>query len=202
MIISALGGATVVAGAIIFFTKKKIEEIIEQKIKYHYEAKLENQKGVIEQKLYVSQHKFDKEYEVMQELMEKSYDFVYLSWEAYTNIGLSIEDDSNLRKYTKACDDFTLYYMKNCAFLPKELADPFDLFVRKINEFRSAANGYKDLLIKVLAKDNTEDYEEKMFVDYSSKMRTIHDEINKGSEYSHDKLVDVTREYYKKIDIK
>ena len=32
----------------------------------------------------------------------------------------------------------------------------------------------------------------------SNKMRTIHDEINTKSEYSHDKLVEITRKHYEK----
>jgi len=63
MVLSALGGGTVVAVATFLFVKNKIEKLIDKKIDYYFESKLENKKGIIEQKVYVSQHKFDKEYE-------------------------------------------------------------------------------------------------------------------------------------------
>ena len=72
MVLSALGGGTAVAVATILFLKNKIEKLIDKKIDYYFESKLENKKGIIEQKVYVSQHKFDKEYEIIQELMEKA----------------------------------------------------------------------------------------------------------------------------------
>ena len=100
------------------------------------------------------------------------------------------------------CDYFTLFYMKNCAFIPEELAKPFDLFVKKINEFRSAAKGYNELLVKVVKKDSTSNTEDILFQTFSNTMKTIHDEINKNSDYSHDKLVEVTRKHYEKLDIK
>lgn len=73
MFLSALGGGTAVAVATILFVKNKIEKLIDKKINYYFDAKLENEKGIIEQKIYVSQHKFDKEYIIIQELMEKSF---------------------------------------------------------------------------------------------------------------------------------
>lgn len=92
--------------------------------------------------------------------------------------------------------------MKNCAFIPEELVKPFDLFVKKINEFRSAAKGYNELLIKVMKRDSTSNDENMLFQTFSNTMRTIHDEINKESDYSYDKLVEVTRKHYEKLDIK
>lgn len=202
LFLSAFGGGTVVAMATILFAKNKIEKLIDKKIEYHYDAKLENEKGIIEQKIYVSQHKFDKEYEIIQELMERAFDFTYLSWETYSTIGESDKDDSVVKKYKQACDDFTLFYMRNCAFIPEDLAKSFDLFVKKINEFRSAAKGYNELLIAVMKRDGTSNDEEKMFAVFSDTMRTIHDEINTNSDYSHDKLVAATRKHYGKLDIK
>ena len=199
MVLSALGGGTVVAVATFLFVKNKIEKLIDTKIDYYFESKLENKKGIIEQKVYVSQHKFDKEYEIIQELMEKAFNFTYLTWNVYSTIGYSDKDDSsaeNVEKYTKECDEFTLFYMRNCAFITEDLAKIFDLFVKKINEFRVAAVKYKNLLSKASDKEN-----EPLLI-LSDKMRTIHDEINTKSEYSHDKLVEITRKHYEKLDIK
>ena len=159
--LSAFGGGMAVVVATILFAKNRMEKLIDKKIVYHFDTKLENEKGIIEQKIYVSQHKFEKEYEIIQELMEKTFDFTYLSWEVYSTIGESDKDDSALKKYKKMCDYFTLFYMKNCAFIPEELAKPFDLFVKKINEFRSAAKGYNELLVKVVKKDSTSNTEDK-----------------------------------------
>ena len=200
--LSAFGGGMAVVVATILFAKNRIEKLIDKKIVYHFDTKLENEKGIIEQKIYVSQHKFEKEYEIIQELMEKTFDFTYLSWEVYSTIEESDKDDSALKKYKKMCDYFTLFYMKNCAFIPEELAKPFDLFVKKINEFRSAAKGYNELLVKVVKKDSTSNTEDILFQTFSNTMKTIHDEINKNSDYSHDKLVEVTRKHYEKLDIK
>ena len=114
MVLSALGGGTAVAVATILFLKNKIEKLIDKKIDYYFESKLENKKGIIEQKVYVSQHKFDKEYEIIQELMEKAFNFTYLTWNVYSTIGYSDKDDSsveNVEKYTKECDEFTLFYI-------------------------------------------------------------------------------------------
>ena len=86
--------------------------------------------------------------------------------------------------------------MRNCAFITEDLAKIFDLFVKKINEFRVAAVKYKNLLSKASDKEN-----EPLLI-LSDKMRTIHDEINTKSEYSHDKLVEITRKHYEKLDIK
>lgn len=199
MVLSALGGGTVVAVATFLFVKNKIEKLIDKKIDYYFESKVENKKGIIEQKVYVSQHKFDKEYEIIQELMEKAFNFTYLTWNVYSTIGYSDKDDSsaeNVEKYTKECDEFTLFYMRNCAFITEDLAKIFDLFVKKINEFRVAAVKYKNLLSKASDKEN-----EPLLI-LSDKMRTIHDEINTKSEYSHDKLVEITRKHYEKLDIK
>ena len=199
MVLSALGGGTVVAVATFLFVKNKIEKLIDKKIDYYFESKLENKKGIIEQKVYVSQHKFDKEYEIIQELMEKAFNFTYLTWNVYSTIGYSDKDDSsaeNVEKYTKECDEFTLFYMRNCAFITEDLAKTFDLFVKKINEFRVAAVKYKNLLSKASDKEN------ETLLTLSDKMRTIHDEINTKSEYSHDKLVEITRKHYEKLDIK
>lgn len=199
MVLSALGGGTVVAVATFLFVKNKIEKLIDKKIDYYFESKLENKKGIIEQKVYVSQHKFDKEYEIIQELMEKAFNFTYLTWNVYSTIGYSDKYDSsaeNVEKYTKECDEFTLFYMRNCAFITEDLAKIFDLFVKKINEFRVAAVKYKNLLSKASDKEN-----EPLLI-LSDKMRTIHDEINTKSEYSHDKLVEITRKHYEKLDIK
>lgn len=199
MVLSALGGGTAVAVATFLFVKNKIEKLIDKKIDYYFESKLENKKGIIEQKVYVSQHKFDKEYEIIQELMEKAFNFTYLTWNVYSTIGYSDKDDSsaeNVEKYTKECDEFTLFYMRNCAFITEDLAKIFDLFVKKINEFRVAAVKYKNLLSKASDKEN-----EPLLI-LSDKMRTIHDEINTKSEYSHDKLVEITRKHYEKLDIK
>ena len=116
MVLSALGGGTAVAVATILFLKNKIEKLIDKKIDYYFESKLENKKGIIEQKVYVSQHKFDKEYEIIQELMEKAFNFTYLTWNVYSTIGYSDKDDSsveNVEKYTKECDEFTLFYMRS-----------------------------------------------------------------------------------------
>lgn len=200
--LSAFGGEMTVVAATILYIKNRIEKLIDRKIDYYFDAKLENEKGVIEQKIYVSQHKFDKEYEIIQELMEKVFDFTYLSWEVYSAIGESDKYDTALKKYNKMCDDFTMFYMKNCAFIPEELAKSFDLFAKKINEFRSAAKGYNELLIKVMKKDSTSNAEDMLLQTFSNTMRTIHDEINKNSDYSHDKLVEVTRKHYEKLDIK
>ena len=200
--LSAFGGGMAVVVATILFAKNRIEKLIDKKIDYHFDTKLENEKGVIEQKIYVSQHKFEKEYEIIQELMEKVFDFTYLSWEVYSTIGESDKYDIALKKYKIMCDDFTMFYMKNCAFIPEELAKPFDLFVKKINEFRTAAKEYNELLIKVMKKDSTSNDEDMLFQTFSNTMRTIHDEINKNSAYSHDKLVEVTRKHYEKLDIK
>lgn len=202
MFLSALGGGTAVAVATILFVKNKTEKLIDKKINYYFDAKLENEKGIIEQKIYVSQHKFDKEYIIIQELMEKAFDFTYLSWEVYSTIGGSDKDDSVIKKYNKACDDFTLFYMKNCAFIPEELATTFDLFMKKINEFRTVSKGYNELLIKVMKKDSTSTKEEKLFNTFENTMRTIHNELNTESDYSHDKLVEVTRKHYEKLDIR
>ena len=199
MVLSALGGGTAVAVATILFLKNKIEKLIDKKIDYYFESKLENKKGIIEQKVYVSQHKFDKEYEIIQELMEKAFNFTYLTWNVYSTIGYSDKDDSsveNVEKYTKECDEFTLFYMRNCAFITEDLAKTFDLFVKKINDFRVATVKYKNLLSEASGKEN------EILLTLSNKMRTIHDEINTKSEYSHDKLVEITRKHYEKLDIK
>ena len=199
MVLSALGGGTAVAVATILFLKNKIEKLIDKKIDYYFESKLENKKGIIEQKVYVSQHKFDKEYEIIQELMEKAFNFTYLTWNVYSTIGYSDKDDSsveNVEKYTKECDEFTLFYMRNCAFITEDLAKTFELFVKKINDFRVAAVKYKNLLSEASGKEN------EILLTLSNKMRTIHDEINTKSEYSHDKLVEITRKHYEKLDIK
>lgn len=202
MLLVAFGGGTTVAVATILFVKNKIEKLIDKKIDHHFDSKLENKKGIIEQKIYVSQHKFDKEYEIIQLLMEKVFDFTYLSWEAYSTIGESDKDDSAVKKYKKACDDFTLFYMRNCAFITEDLAKAFDLFVKKINEFRAAAKGYNELLIEVMKRDSTSNDEDKLFQTFLNTMRTIHDEINKKSDYSHDRLVEVARKHYEKMDIR
>ena len=78
--LSAFGGGMAVVVATILFAKNRMEKLIDKKIVYHFDTKLENEKGIIEQKIYVSQHKFEKEYEIIQELMEKTFDFTYLSW--------------------------------------------------------------------------------------------------------------------------
>lgn len=200
--LSAIGGGITTAVAIILFVKSKMEKFIDKKIEYYFDYKLENKKGVIEQKVYVSQHKFDKEYEIIQKLMEKVFDFTHLSWEVYCTIGNSDKYDSAIKKYKKACDEFTLFYMKNCAFITEDLAKPFDLFVEKINEFRTAAVEYNNLLITVMRKNVTSDEENKLLQTLSDTMRIIHNEINKKSEYSHDKLVEVTRKHYERLDIK
>lgn len=101
MFLSAIGSGTAVAVANILFAKNKIDKLIDKKIDYHFDTKLENEKGIIEQKIYVSQHKFDKEYEIIQELMENVFDFTYLSWEVYCTIGESDKDDSAFKKYKK-----------------------------------------------------------------------------------------------------
>lgn len=202
MFLIALGGETAVAVATMLFLKNKIDKLIDKKIDYHFDSKLENKKGVIEQKVYVSQHKFDKEYEIIQELMERAFDFTYISWDVYRAIGNSDKIDCAINKYKKACDEFTLFYMRNCAFITEDLAKSFDLFVKKINEFRAAAVGYNNLLIEVMRKDDTSDKECELFRTFSNTIRTIHDEINKNSEYSHDKLVEVTRRHYERLDIK
>lgn len=82
------------------------------------------------------------------------------------------------------------------------MSKPFDLFVKKINEFRLAAKEYNELLIKVMKRDSTSNDENMLFQMLSNTMRTIHDEINKESDYSHDKLVEMTRKHYEKLDIK
>lgn len=76
------------------------------------------------------------------------------------------------------------------------------MFVKKINEFRFAAKGYNELLVKVMKSDSTSNDENMLFQMFLNTMRTIHDEINKKSDYSHDKLVEVTRKHYEKLDIK
>lgn len=200
--LSAFGGGVAVLMSIILFAKDRIEKLIDKRIDYHFNAKLENEKGVIEQKIYVSQQKFEKEYKIIQELMEKVFDFTYLSWEVYSTIGESDKDNSALRKYQKMCDNLTIFYMKNCAFIPEELAKPFDLFIKKINEFRTVAINYNKLLIKIIKNDSTPNSYDILFQTYSNTMRTIHDEINKNSDYSHDKLIEATRKHYEKLDIK
>ena len=164
--------------------------------------KIENEKGIIEQKIYVSQHKFDKEYAIIQELMEKAFDFTYLSREVYFTIGEPEKNDSAVKKYKKACDDFTIFYMKNCAFIPEELAKPFDLFVKKINEFRLTVQKHNKLLVKVLNKDSTSNNESMLLQTLLDTMHTICNEININSDYSHDKLIEVTRKHYEKLDIR
>jgi hypothetical protein len=54
----------------------------------------------------------------------------------------------------------------------------------------------------VVKKDSTSNTEDILFQTFSNTMKTIHDEINKNSDYSHDKLVEVTRKHYEKLDIK
>lgn len=201
MFLSAFGGGTVVMVATTLFIKNKVEKIIDKKIDYYFDSKLENEKGIIEKKTYVSQHKFDKEYEIIQELMENAFDFTYLSCEVYCAIGELDKYDISINKYKKACDDFTLFYMRNCAFIPYDLAEPFDLFVKKINEFASVAKRHNQLLIKVMRKNYTSNDEEKKLQTFLDTMKTIHDEINSKSDYSHDKLVEITREYYRKLEI-
>lgn len=198
MFLAAFGGSTVVMVSAILFIKNKIEKIIDKKIDYCFDTKIENEKGVIEQKVYVSQHKFDKEYEIIQALMERVFDFTYLSWDVYCTIGESEENDRAIKKYQKACDEFTLLYMRNCAFIPEELATTYDLFVKKINEFRSAVNRYNKLLIR----DSTSFDEEKQLEKILKVMENIHDELNKRSDYSYDTLIEVTRKYYDKLEIK
>lgn len=199
LFLSAFGGGTAVVVATILFAKKRIEKLIDKKIDYYFKCNLEHRKGIIEQRVYVSQHKFDKEYVIIQELMERAFDFTYLTWDVCSIIGcLSKIDQSvkNIEKYAEKCDEFTLFYMKNCAFIPEDLSKTFDLFVKKINEFRVAATKYRDLLI------NASNIESKKFAILSDQMATIHDEINTKSEYSHEKLVEITRRHYEKIDIK
>lgn len=50
MVLSALGGGTAVAVATILFLKNKIEKLIDKKIDYYFESKLENKKGIIDKK--------------------------------------------------------------------------------------------------------------------------------------------------------
>lgn len=202
MIFSGIGGGVAVAVAIIIFLRDRIETIIDKRIEYKFDKQLERDKGLIEQKKYNSQHKFDKEFEVIQELMEKSFDFTFLSWDAYCTIGNSDKNDDALNKYINSCDEFTVFYMRNCAFIPDELAETFDLFVKEINEFRRAARAYHNLLIKVLSCPSTTDAEGKMFQEYQDTMKKIHNEINKDSKYSHDELIKITRKYYEKLEIK
>jgi site-specific recombinase len=51
MILSALGGGMVVAVATVLFVKNKIEKLIDKKIDYHFDTKLENEKGIVEQNI-------------------------------------------------------------------------------------------------------------------------------------------------------
>ena len=200
LVFSALGGGVTVAIIVLAFMKDRMEKYVDKKIDFQFDSKLEKEKGIIGQKMYVSQHKFDKEYKIIEELMEKSYDFTYLTWNAYCNIG--DKDDSDMKKYIEHCDEFTLFYMKNCAFIPKELAELFDLFVKKINDFRSALRNYKELLTRVMKNNCTSKEDDKLFQSYADTMKTIHDEINKTSNYSHEQLVKKTREYYERLEIK
>lgn len=200
--ISAFGGGATIVVSTILFAKNKIEKMIDKKIDYYFDMKIENEKGIIEQKIYVSQHKFDKEYAIIQELMEKAFDFTYLSREVYFTIGEPEKNDSAVKKYKKACDDFTIFYMKNCAFIPEELAKPFDLFVKKINEFRLTVQKHNKLLVKVLNKDSTSNNESMLLQTLLDTMHTICNEININSDYSHDKLIEVTRKHYEKLDIR
>ena len=200
-LLAGLGGGLTVIIAFILFLRDRLEKIIDTKIEYQFNEKLENKKGVIEHKVYVSQHKFDKEFFIIQELMEKSFDFTYLAWDVYCTVGLS-KDVPALNKYIKHCDEFTLFYMRNCAFIPDNLANKFDVFVKKINEFRNAAKQYNEVAGKVGDNNETSASTDALFEKYRETVRMIHDELNKNSEYSYDKLVAATRTYYASLEIK
>lgn len=86
--------------------------------------------------------------------------------------------------------------MSGTSFLFEQKKRGGCLYVKKINEFGAAATKY----IKLLTYAS--DKESKKFAILSDQMVTIHDEINTKSGYSYEKLVEITRKHYEKLDIK
>lgn len=203
-VIAALGSSITTLVLFLKYGTNKIVDMLLSKYQLSLDKKLETYKAEIEAKNYVTKFRFDKEFEVLHKLTQDYYDFTFLAWNVYINISINSnsEFDECYKNFTTACDNYTLYFFKNCAIINKELANSFRIGIENINEFRKTAKYCRNsfLTYNNLNKTDTDGYQTHV-IQNMDKLKVIHDELNVGKQYGFQHMIDLVRDYLNSLQI-
>lgn len=200
----AAGGAGVATYAVIKFLATKISD----KITIRYENKLEKQMELFrvktENKKYVTQYRFDQEYKILQKLYQDFFIFTRLCWEVILTVAGNDDERAQFRidDFGKKCDDYTIYFYQNAVFVKKELAEVLEVTVKKLNEFCNLSIHIRKEYVKLRDIDGTDlDSYETHVSNNLEKLKTIHDEINIGTNYGLKKIEEMIRSYFDTLEV-
>lgn len=133
-IIASVGGI----GVIIITTVKYCSDIIADRLAKKYELQMNKEleyiKSNLDKKSYISKTRFDKEFQIYQELCKSILDLTFTTYNLFPT-GLQYEpyDDNEKEelyrnRYNKACEAFNtanMTLMSNAAFISKEIYEQF-----------------------------------------------------------------------------
>ena len=194
MAISSLGGGAVALGLFIKFGANKIADIISANNQNKLDKSLETHKAKVETKKYVTQFRFDKEFEILYKLVHDYYEFTYLTWDVCLTLeGYKRDVDESHSAFQKACDEYTKYFFGNSVLINKDIAEIFEEGVRQINSFRSIAHH----CVSLAKKDDYSDALESNV----AKLKIIHNELNIGETCGIKKITDAVRDYLDSLEI-
>lgn len=203
-IVAALGGSVITCILFFKFGVNKITDILLSKYQQSLDKKLETHKAEVEAKNHVTKFRFDKEFEVLHKLTQDYYDFTFLAWDICLNIttGSDPEFDEYYKKFTTACDNYTLYFFRNNVIINRELADTFQIGIKSINEFRNIAQNCRHSYLRYRDSDKigTDGYQTHV-IQNIDKLKNIHDELNSGEQYGFQHMIDLVREYLNSLQI-
>lgn len=160
-------------------------------------------KGEIANKIHVTQRRFDEEFNILSELYAMVCGFTEECYVVYRNVLSERESGQQIvDKFAMDCAEFTRLFYRKKVLINKELADLFEVSVKKLNRFDSLAQMIRGKHLDYSKQNfsNLEGY--KTCVEEPlAELRAIHDEINVGVEYGMPKLEMEIRKYLDSLEV-
>lgn len=124
------GGIGGIIIAVVKFTSDTIASRLSAKYEVKLQEELEKQKTLNERKNYISQARFDKEFELYQDLSEKQITLVYDVGESVMFIRGMYADETNdaqnfMKRFTKDINEAQQSLKKYGAFISKEIFEQY-----------------------------------------------------------------------------
>ncbi|WP_019554792.1 hypothetical protein [Propionispira raffinosivorans] len=100
---------------------------------------IEKTKAELDVKKYVTQQRFDKEYESVSKVLEYIYECAILTQNVY-HYQMSFDDQKYkelITDFSSKLEDFSIFYFKNNLYINKNLSSKILEVVKKLNDFKA-----------------------------------------------------------------
>ena len=213
LVFTALGGVTFIVAVLKFLAEKiadrinkKYEAKLDKELK-DYETELDRNMEIfrlkVDNKKYVTQYRFNQEFDILRKIYSEYFDFTYLTWDVIQSVTRTDETfDFKIKEYKEKCDEFTKYFYRNNVFINTDLSAILESGIKELNTFRNLSSYVRDQFKQCLKANALDSDAYITHVENNLKeLSSIHDELNVGTAYGLKAVEQKMRTYLESLEV-